>query len=116
MEVYIMPKNTNNVTDQEVFDPEAHEKEAQINALRQLLNNTQAQVYAALEGELTLDEYNALKAQRKAWRDELVELLGEATEPTGEPLTPDVVQAAVAMAQLDDTVEFVAGLKEGLGI
>lgn len=86
-----MPENK---TAMGVSEAEEHEKEARICALRQLLNATQARVIGAFEGGLSLDEYNALREQRKSWTEELAELTGEPA-PSGANLAPDVLTATV---------------------
>ena len=56
------------------------EKEGRVNALRQLLDNSQKDVLKAFEGDMPPDEYQALKDQRQAWKQELAELQGEQPE------------------------------------
>ena len=70
------------------------EKEARINALQQLLTNSQADVVRAFEGSMPQAEYETLKTTRQAWKKELAELLGEAVKPECHN-APDVLQAAV---------------------
>lgn len=48
-----------------------YDYEARINALKQLLRNTDYQALKRAEGALTDAEYAETKAQRQAWRDEI---------------------------------------------
>jgi hypothetical protein len=112
-----MPKN--NPTEQELEAME-HEKTGRVNALQQLLRNSQPDIVRALEGGMTQAEYAELRSDRKAWSEELATLLEEPPVPPEEPLTPDVLTAVIenaeTLTQVEVTVEFVAGMMEGLGL
>ena len=82
---------------------EMQENEARINALRQLLGNTQSQVIQAYEGQMTLEEYEILKERRKAWRDELATLQGDEIPPQ-ENMTPDLILATLSNLQVVDAM------------
>lgn len=64
----------------EDFNPET---EARVNALHQLLENTQADVIKAFEGRMTQAEYEELRATRQAWKDELATLEGAPADQEG---------------------------------
>jgi len=64
------------------------EKEARINALRQLLSNSNALMLAGYEGHMPQAEFEELKGQRQAWFAELAELTGESTT---EEMTTDIL-------------------------
>ncbi|MDL2318058.1 hypothetical protein LJC74_03055 [Eubacteriales bacterium OttesenSCG-928-A19] len=59
------------------------ETEARVNALRQLLTNTQPDVIKAFEGRMTQAEYEELRATRQAWKDELATLGGTPADQEG---------------------------------
>ena len=58
-----------------------NEKQARVNALKQLLSNTDYQALKHSEGFIPAAEYAPIKAQRQAWRDEINQL---ETELAGE--------------------------------
>ena len=58
-----------------------NEKQARVNALKQLLTNTDYQALKYSEGFIPVAEYAPIKAQRQAWRDEINRL---ETELAGE--------------------------------
>ena len=57
------------------------EKRARMNALKQLLSNTDYQALKHSEGLIPAAEYAPIKVQRQAWRDEINQL---ETEIAGE--------------------------------
>ena len=97
-------QNINSIAD-ETTDVET---ESRINALRQLLGNSQAQVIQAYEGQMSLEEYASLKERRKAWRDELAELMGETVQPE-ENMTPDLILAMLTNQQVVDAMLGITG-------
>jgi len=92
-----MPKN--NKTEQEI-EQEELEKQGRINALTQLLANTQKDIILGYEGLMPQAEYEELKENRRLWFEELATLNGE--------------EAAIGQNTLD-VYEFATGLAEGLG-
>lgn len=61
------------------------EIQGDINALKQLLANTDYQAIKYSEGELTEEEYAEMKANRHRWRTEINELEAELEDAdTGE--------------------------------
>ena len=63
----------------------AQEIQGDINALKQLLANTDYQAIKYSEGELTEEEYAEMKANRHRWRTEINELEAELEDAdTGE--------------------------------
>jgi len=71
------------------LEQEKHEKEARINALNQLLENSQADVVKGYEGLLSQAEYEKVKSDRAAWHSELNQLNNEG-EISQSHRTPDV--------------------------
>ena len=56
------------------MDDRRTEIQGEINALKQLLCNTDYEAIKFAEGQITKTEYAATKAQRQAWRDRINEL------------------------------------------
>ena len=56
---------------------ENNEQTARINALKQLLNNTNDVAIKHSEGYISASDYSKIKLQRQAWREELTALEGE---------------------------------------
>lgn len=54
-----------------------NENEARINALQQLLSNTDYKATKYAEGWYSDEEYSQIKAQRQAWREEMRKLEAE---------------------------------------
>jgi len=80
-----MAKKTENDLEQE-----QHEKEARISALRQLLQNSHADIMAGYEGLIPQAEFDELKEQRRKWFAELAELTDEQVD-SGTPMTTDII-------------------------
>jgi len=55
-------------------DVETESRQSRINELKQLLKKTDYQAIKFAEGQITLEEYEPMKLQRQAWRDEINEL------------------------------------------
>ena len=106
--ITINAKDVGNIAEIMDTEPVDVEKEARINALQQLLGNTQSQVIQAYEGQMTLEEYETLKERRKAWRDELAVLQGEDIPPQ-ENMTPDLILAALTNQQVVDAMLGITG-------
>ena len=51
-----------------------HEIEAEINALKQLLANTDYKAHKYVDGEISQEEYDQIKVQRHQWRVRINEL------------------------------------------
>lgn len=85
------------------------ETEARVNALRQLLGNTQADVIRAFEGHMTQAEYEALKSTRQAWKEELTGLLGESKAPE-ECNAPDVLLMAIEGQEVASTTDILTAM------
>jgi len=79
-----------------------HEKEGRINALRQLLDNSQKDIVLAMEGMLPSQAYEELKANRQAWITELKLLTDE--ENLDEHRTPDLMAAASEQTMRNVTI------------
>ncbi len=62
-----------------------NEIEGEINALKNLLSQTDYQAIKFAEGELPADEYAAIKEKRQSFRDRINEL--QAMEPEEEEIS-----------------------------
>lgn len=96
------------ITGQE-HDTIDYETESRINALQQLLRNSENDVIRAHEGGMTESEYTELRITRRAWTDELTILLNETTPETTDELAPDALLLSIINEELMDA------LLEGLG-
>lgn len=53
------------------------ENQGEINALKQLLTNTDYQAIKHSEGEISEEDYAPIREQRQAWRERINELEGK---------------------------------------
>ena len=77
-------------------EQELQEKEARVNALRQLLSNSQKDLLAGYEGLLTQTEFDELKELRRNWFEELAELEGDTPDPE-EPMAVPILEQIEGM-------------------
>lgn len=54
--------------------------QGRINALKQLLNNSDYKVLKHVDGDITEEEYEDIREQRRAWRKEINELEDKLNE------------------------------------
>ena len=83
--------------------------EARINALEQLLENTQADVVRAFEGNMSQGDYERLKATRRVWKSELEALRGEPEMPEWHN-APDVLLAAIESQEVAATNDILTAV------
>lgn len=57
-----------------IMDEKRTELQGEINALKQLLTNTDYQAIKHSEGEMSDEEFAPVREQRQAWRDRINEL------------------------------------------
>ena len=73
------------------IEQELHEKQARINALYQLIENSQKDMMAGYEGLITQAEFDECKENRKLWFAELAVLEGDKPDP-GEPMAVPILE------------------------
>lgn len=76
-------RKTKNDMEDKLMDDRTTEIQGEINALKQLLTNSDYKGHKYLDGEITAEEYAEAKAQRHAWRERINELEAEL-DPVNE--------------------------------